>query len=268
MIDTHAHLDFENFDEDREEVISRFFIENNGKAIINIGVDFKRSLKSIKITNLHKNVFSSVGFHPEILDQIGKLFSLEKIVKQLKELAQEKKVVAIGEIGLDYFHNVKNKKEQKELFIAQLEIAQKQELPVIIHCRDAYEDVYEIISKKRYADLKMVMHCYGGSIKQTQDFLTLKKMSFSFTGNITFSKKTDAEIFEVIRIIPIEKIMSETDCPFLAPTPMRGRRNEPAFVKFVIEKIAHIKECDLQDAERTLDQNAIDFFCLKIAKDK
>ncbi len=264
MIDTHAHLDFENFKEDRKEVISRFFMENKEGAIINIGVDFKRNLKAIEITTLHENIFSSIGFHPEILDEVGKLFSLRKAIEQLEKLSQEKKVVAIGEIGLDYFHNNKNKKEQKELFIAQLNFAQKEKLPTIIHCRDAYEDLFEIVSSKEYTDLKMVIHCYCGNVRQTGKFLQLKNVFFSFTGNITFSNKADAEIFEVLRMIPVEKIMSETDAPFLAPAPMRGRRNEPVFVRFVIEKIAYIKEREKEGLEKILDQNAVKFFGLKI----
>lgn len=264
MIDTHAHLDFENFDKDRDEVISRFFVEENGMAMINIGVDFKRSLKSLEIAKLHKNIFTSVGFHPETLKEKEKEFSLKEALIQLEELVQKEKVVAIGEIGLDYFHNKKNKKEQKELFIVQLKVALEKKLPVIIHCRDAYEDMNEIIADKKYANLKMVMHCYCANIRQTERFLKLDNLIFSFTGNITFSKKDDAEIFEIIRMIPIEKIMSETDCPFLAPAPMRGKRNEPSFVKFVIEKIANVKEQNKNEIEKILDQNAVDFFDLKI----
>lgn len=264
MIDTHAHLDFENFSEDCEEVISRFFLENKGRAIVNIGVDFKRNLKSIEIANTHENIFSSIGFHPEILDDMEKFFSLEKALEQLEKLVSEKKVVVIGEIGLDYFHNSKNKDKQKELFIAQLDFALWKKMPVVIHCRDAYDDMNEIISDKKYTNLKMVMHCYCGNIEQTKIFLQLKNLTFSFTGNIAFSKKDDAEIFEVIRMIPIEKIMSETDCPFLAPVPMRGKRNEPSFVKFVIEKIANAKKQNRNEIEKILDQNAIDFFSLKI----
>jgi TatD DNase family protein len=264
VIDTHAHLDFENFEDDLREVLGRFFEGNPQGFIVNIGVDFERNLESIKLTKKDKRIFTSIGFHPEILDEMKESFSLEKAILQLEELSQEKKVIAIGEIGLDYFHNSSNKKQQKELFIAQLDFAVKQKMPVVIHCRDAYEDVYEIISQKKYGDLRMVMHCFCGDLKQTEFFLTLDNLNFSFTGNITFPKKDDAEILEVIRIIPIEKIMAETDCPFLAPTPMRGKRNEPSFVKFIIEKIAYIKEMQREEGEKILDQNAIDFFKLRL----
>lgn len=264
MIDTHAHLDFENFDPDREQMLSRFFLENKGLAILNIGVDFESNLRSVELADSHRHIFASVGFHPEILDQLGESFSLEKAKLELQKLSKEKKVVAIGEIGLDYFHNSKNKEQQKELFVLQLDFAQKQKLPVIIHCRDAYEDVHKIISAEKYPDLKMVMHCYGGNKMQTQKFLQLKNLSFSFTGNITFPKKKEAEIFEVIEMIPLEKIMAETDCPFLAPTPMRGKRNEPAFVRFVIEQIAQLKKYEAKKMEKILDKNAIEFFGFKI----
>jgi TatD DNase family protein len=264
MIDTHAHLDFENFNSDRDEVISRFFLEKRGLAILNIGVDFESNLKSVEFANNNEHIFASIGFHPEILDQMRELFSLEKAMSQLEKLSKEKKVRAVGEIGLDYFHNPENKEKQKELFVSQLDFAQKQKLPVIIHCRDAYEDVYEIISREKYQNLKMVMHCYGGDKNQTQKLLQLRNLAFSFTGNITFPKKTEAEIFEVIEMIPLEKIMAETDCPFLAPVPMRGKRNEPVFVKFVVEKIAQLKKYEAKKMEEILDENATEFFGFKL----
>ncbi len=263
MIDTHAHLDFENFKEDQKEVIERFFLNNQNGYIINIGVDFDRNLKSIELAEKHERIFSAIGFHPEVLDENHKVFCLKEAKLQLEKLATNMKVVAIGEIGLDYFHNSKNKEKQKKLFVSQLDLALKLNLPVVIHCRDAYEDVFEIISQKKYINLNMVMHCFGANLKQTENFLTLKNLKFSFTGNTTFPKKEDTEIFKVIKTIPVERIMVETDCPFLAPNPHRGKRNEPLFVKEVIQKVAYLKECSFEEFRESVDRNAIDFFNLK-----
>jgi len=268
MIDTHAHLDFKNFDDDRENVIKRFF-DDGGKTIINIGVNWEGNNGSLEIAEKNENIFVSLGFHPE---EEG--LDLRKVENYLKEKAQNSKVKAIGEIGLDYFHTPKqtiqgvtvNKNRiefQKKLFIKQLEVAKALDLPVVIHCRDAYADVLEIISKKKFQEMKMVMHCFCGGIKETEDFLKLPNLKFSFTGNLTFLKEDD-ELLKVVEKIPLKKIMVETDCPFLTPTPNRGKRNEPSYVKYVIEKIAEIKGLKSKRIENQTDKNAIEFFDIKV----
>ncbi len=263
MIDTHSHLDFMNYDKDRDEVIARFF-SKGGKAIVNIGVDGETIVSTLELARNFKNIFCAIGYHPHSAN--NKLSEmLKKRADALKEHAiQNKKVVAIGEVGLDYFHNKKNKEQQKELFIRQLKIAKKTDLPVVIHCRNAYEDLLEIISQDEYKNMKVVVHCYSGNTLQTEGFLSLKNLTFSFTGNITFPKKEDAEIFKVIKMIPLGRIMVETDCPFLAPVPVRGKRNEPLYVKYVIEKISKIKEVTMESLERITDDNACSFFNLSL----
>jgi TatD DNase family protein len=260
MIDTHAHLDFEQFDEDREGVINRFF-NDGGKAIVNIGVDFKRNEKSLKIASENSKIFSSLGFHPE--EGSEKEIDLVKIENYLREKSKNSKVVAIGEIGLDYFHTKDEKKQefQRKLFIKQLEIARDLNLPVIIHCRDAYEDLLEIISQEKFREMKMVVHCFCGGVGELDKFLQLPNLKISFTGNITFVKDDD-KLTEVVKKIPIDRIMVETDCPFLAPVPNRGKRNEPVYVKYVIEKIAEIKGLNFKEIEKQTDKNAIEFFDL------
>ncbi|HHX58775.1 MAG TPA: TatD family hydrolase [Candidatus Moranbacteria bacterium] len=270
MIDTHAHLDFENYNDDRDKVIKRFF-KGGGKAIVNIGVDFKRNKKVIKLAQENEKLFAVIGFHPEGAGRVAVSEVKTSLVQLLKE-KEENKIVAIGEIGLDYFHNQENKKEQKELFQSQLDLAIKYSLPVVVHCRDAYKDVLKILKKPQYKELKVVMHCYMGNQKQTRDFLQLPNLYFSFTGNITFADfgkykngklvPEKAEIFRVIEQIPLEKIMAETDCPFLAPNPHRGKRNEPVFVREVIKRLAKIKGLGFEEAERKTDDNAITFFKL------
>ena len=259
MIDTHAHLDFENFDNDRESAIKRFF-DDGGLAIINIGVDWDRNEKSLKIADKNNNIFASLGFHPE-----GEDFDLNEIEKYLKKNAKNSKVKAIGEIGLDYFHTKdKVKREfQKKLFIKQLEVAKSLSLPVVIHCREAYVDVLKIISVKKFREMKMVMNCFCGGIKETEDFLRFSNLKFSFTGNLTFLKEKD-QLLKVVEKIPLEKIMVETDCPFLAPVPNRGKRNEPVYIRYVIEKIAEIKGLKFKKIENQTDKNAIEFFELKM----
>ncbi len=258
MIDTHVHLDFEQFNEDRKNVIKRFF-DNGGKAILNIGVDEDRSNKTLEIAENYLQIFAVLGFHPEN----GEV-NLEEVEKYLKEKCQNSKVKAIGEIGLDYFHSSdeEDREFQKKLFIKQLEVAKNLNLPVVIHCRDAYADLWEIISQTQFKKLKMVIHCFCGGVEEAKNFLQLPNLKFSFTGNITFVKEND-ELLKVVKKIPLNRIMVETDCPFLAPVPNRGKRNEPSFVKFVIEKIAEIKVLSFDEVENQTDKNAIDFFDLE-----
>lgn len=256
MIDTHAHLDFGNYDNDREDVIARFF-DDNGKAIINVGCSERHIENSQRLASFYENIYFTVGIHPEEED-----VDPEEVGGKIERFVKEKKAVAIGEIGLDYFHNDKNKKWQKGLFVSQLNVARKSGLPVIIHCRNAYDDVHEIISTEEYGSVKMVIHCYEGGVKETEKFLNLPNVWFSFTGNITFAKSESAEIFEIIRSIPLERIMVETDCPFLAPVPNRGKRNEPSFVRHVIDALAEARGLSAERVEEQTDQNAIGFFNL------
>jgi len=261
MIDTHAHLDFEQFDKDRKEVLKRFF-DDGGVAIVTIGVDEDRIEKTLEIAENNEGIFAVVGFHPE-----SQNLDLSQVEDCLKEKCKNIKVKAIGEIGLDYFHS--DQKEeiefQKKLFIKQLEIAEDLDLPVVIHCRDAYEDLLEIISRVNFRELKMVIHCFCGGKEEAEKFLKFPNLNFSFTGNITFVKNDD-KLLRAVKVIPLKRIMAETDCPFLAPAPNRGKRNEPSFVKYVIKKIMEVKGLRFKEVEGQTDQNAIDFFDLKILK--
>jgi len=272
MIDTHAHLDFESYDNDRAEVIRRFF-EAGGKAIINIGVNGERNKKAIDLAQTDKKIFAVIGFHPEETTKV----KLSEVVNNLEQFLKQKiknKIVAIGEIGLDYFYDRKNKKKQKALFQTQLNLAQRYNLPAVIHCRDAYEDVLAILKQAKYQTLPIVMHCYMGNREQTVAFLELSNLKFSLTGNITFNSfekyqkgklsEEKAEIFKTLEQIPLEKIMTETDAPFLAPNPYRGKRNESVYIQEIIKRLAEIKKLSFEEVEKITDQNAIDFFGLKL----
>ncbi len=261
MIDTHAHIDSKQYDHDREETIRRAF-DNGVEKIINVGADMEGSIGSVELAENYENIYASIGLHPHVFNDVGE-FPISKIFSDIYELVKNKKVVAIGEIGLDYFSHTgeaisdDQKESQKKGFIDQIKIAKESNLPVIIHCRDAYDECFEII--KNYPDQKFVFHCYGGSMEFTKKLLNRKNINFSFTGNITYAK-LGSEIFDVVKSIPLERIMLETDCPYLAPVPYRGKRNEPAYVHLVSEKIAEIKEISAKKVEEITTENAKSFF--------
>lgn len=266
LIDTHSHLDDSQFDSDRNDVMERSF-SGRIERIINVGAGIGSSFRSVKLAEENEKIFAAVGLHPHYFMK-HKNFS-EEYQEKLIDLAQNKKTVAIGEIGLDYFFRGENfseeekeihKKKQEDGFLWQLNLAQKLKMPVIIHCREAYEDTWEIL--KNYPQLKIVYHCYGGNLKYTDELLEQKNILFSFTGNITYAKK-GAEILRVIEKIPLNRIMLETDCPYLSPVPKRGKRNEPIFVKYVGKKIAEIKRNSIEEVEKLTFQNAFKFFVLK-----
>jgi TatD DNase family protein len=223
----------------------------------------------------YENIFCSIGFHPHYFMEYGEK-SFDKI-SELKALASSKKVLAIGEIGLDYFIpdgsviTEEQKELQKKGFREQLEFAKELKLPVILHCRgsrpeapsayreadDAYEDVFEIVSE--FPELNFVWHSFGGRLEFVKKVLEKENILISFAGNITYNKP-NAEIFTVIKTIPIERIMLETDCPYLAPVPMRGKRNEPLFVKYVAQKIAEVKNVDFEELVKVTTSTAQSFF--------
>ncbi|MCF7835833.1 MAG: TatD family hydrolase [Candidatus Marinimicrobia bacterium] len=270
LIDIHCHLDFPDFDSDRQEVIQRALEENIW--MITVGATMKGSQKAVEIAENNDGVFAVVGVHPEDADK--------KIdFNELKELAKNKKVVAIGECGLDYYcsqeilnsksqilnksktQNQNFKTLQKELFKKQVELALELDKPLMIHCRDAHSDVLEILKsyedRPRKIELRADIHCFTGGLEEAEKYIELG-FSISFTGIITFTKQYD----EIIRELPLEKIMIETDAPFLAPSPYRGKRNEPLFVKEVAKRIAEIKNISFDEICGQTTKNAIEFFGL------
>lgn len=250
IIDTHAHLNFKAYEKDRDEVIKRAL--KNGIWMINVGADFETSKKAVELAREYpQGIFAAVGFHPSSVK--GEEFSYEKY----KELALNEKVVAIGEIGLDYYrikdNDLKIKEKQKEIFIKQIELALEMDKPLIIHCRDAHKDVLEILNSK----LKGVIHCFSGNYKQARQY---RQMGFkiAFNGIITFSRDYDKVILDT----PIEDILLETDCPYLAPVPFRGQRNEPLYVMEVAKKLAELKNLSFEEISERTATNAIEVFRL------
>lgn len=274
LIDTHAHLNFNSFKNDTDEVIDRA-IKNN-TWLINVGSQIDTSRRAVAIAGKYKEgVYAAVGLHPIHLiesdyvdpeeDVEFKTKAEEFDFEKYKELAQNNKVVAIGEMGLDYYHLPKTgdvkqiKNKQKKTFLAQLNLAIKLDLPTIIHCREAHKDLFFLLEdvQRKFPDkkLKGVVHCFSGSWQDGQKYLEMGLL-ISFTGVITYSDSYN----KVILNTPLEKIMVETDCPYLAPVPYRGQRNEPLYVKYVAERIAEIKGVSFTKVAEATTKNAREFF--------
>lgn len=253
FIDTHAHLNFKAFNNDWEQTIERARSANVG-AIINVGSNLATSLKAVEIAQKSENVFAAVGLHPIHVKDEG--FDEEKFLK----IAKDKKVVAVGETGLDYYYDKSNAEAQKEIFVKSLKLAERISKPVIIHCREAIDDLMPILLAEDIHN-GGVMHCFQ---EDWQTAKVLLEMGFylSFTGLITFSKAE--KTFEVIRKAPLERILIETDCPYLTPEPYRGGRNEPAYVVEVARKIVKLKKIPLEQVESQTTKNAIELFKLHI----
>ncbi|MFZ5365618.1 MAG: TatD family hydrolase [Patescibacteria group bacterium] len=280
IIDTHAHVNFQAFDKDRDEVMNR--AAENKTAMILVGANYKSSLKAAEMANKYPNTFAAVGLHPtHLTEQVfeeegGKIFAkAEKFdLSAFEELALNVDVKAIGECGLDYYHLNPNipfeeqKKLQKQVFSAHLELAHRQNLPLLLHCRSekegssaAYEDMLSVLRSSR-ARPRGVLHCFSADWETAKQFLSLG-FYLGFNGIITYSKSVD--LLEVIRRIPKHRILSETDCPYLTPVPFRGKRNEPIYVEYVIEKIAQVREISYESAAKLTLSNAKKLFHLEIA---
>lgn len=253
FIDTHAHLNFKAFENDYREVIERAF-NADIRAIINVGSNLLTSLEAIKIANLYGTaVYAAVGHHPIHIKEED--FNQEEFEK----IAAGKKVVALGETGLDYYYDRSTKEQQKEIFRKILTIANKISKPVILHSRDAGDDVLSVLIEEKI-ESKGVMHCFQGNWNFAKVILDMG-LYISFTGLITFSK--NYETFEVIKNAPLDRLMIETDCPYMTPEPYRGKRNEPAYVIEVAKKIAEIKKISVEEVAEQTSKNAAELFGLR-----
>jgi TatD DNase family protein len=251
FIDTHAHLFYPNFSGELDEIISRAKQESV-ESILVPATDLKTAEQVIELTKKYDMVYGAVGVHPHDTKDWD-----SSLVSEIEKLAKNKKIAAIGEIGLDYYYDFSPKEKQIEAFKAQIELALKLDLPVIIHNRDSDEDMMNIIRSYCGSGLKGQFHCFNGSL---QDAMELVGMNFmiSFTGNITF-KKADG-LRNILKHIPLENLLIETDSPFMTPVPHRGKRNEPAYVKLVAEKIAELHKLRIEDVARITSFNAFKIF--------
>ncbi len=267
LIDTHAHLNFKDFKDDYNTAVKQAF-ESGVKKIINVGSDLETSKKAVELAEKYENLYATIGIHPIHTGEVKKI-GLNKIITQLKSNFGSRKIVAVGETGLDYFRTkgkekiskeVKN--SQKELFFTLLNLAGELDLPVIIHSRDSAIHTLEVLKKARLKipNLRGVMHCFSYDLKVAKKVLDLGFL-ISFTGNITYKNSDDLR--KVVEFVPIDRIMLETDCPFLSPELHRGERNEPAYVVEVAKKIAEIKNISLDVVEEKTSENAIELFNLQ-----
>lgn len=244
IFDTHTHIYDTKFNEDFDDVMKRIKEEMYG--IASIGFDFESSKKSVELSNKYDFVYAVIGVHPVDIKKYN-----DDIENKLINIAlNEKKVVAIGEIGLDYYWMADPKEVQKEGFKRQLELARKVNLPVVIHTRDALQDTLDIL--KEYNDIGGILHCYPGSYESARPFLD--RYYIGIGGTVTF--KNNKKTKELVKDIDLKHIVIETDCPYLTPVPYRGKRNEPVYTTFVAKEIAKIKEIDVQEVIDITTENA------------
>jgi TatD DNase family protein len=261
FIDSHCHLDMEPLAGEFEAAIERA-TKADVSMMINVGASMRGSKRSVELANLYPNIWASVGLHPHDAETI---LDMESTVEELRTLAKNDKVVAIGEIGLDYFDfetkgevTQKIKDEQKKLFEAQLELALELKKPVIIHTRDAWADTLSIVTSYNLQvtnSVPGVVHCFTGGPAEVAPFLELG-FYIGFTGFITFEQSKFDDIREAVKVVPIDRILTETDAPFLAPEPHRGKTNEPAFVVEVAKKIAEVKGAKIEEVALCSENNA------------
>jgi len=254
MIDTHAHLDFPQYNKDRDKIIEEAFVSGL-KAIINIGVDLDSSEKSIKLAEKYKNIYATVGFHPHDASKLNK----DAFIK-LEKLASHPRVVAIGEIGLDFYRNLSPEDVQIKAFKEQIELAKKFKLPIVVHIRNAYKKALEILREKA-TGMQGVLHCFSGDENEAKEAL---EMGFylSFNGTLTYKNSRSAEL---VKKIPLSSILVETDCPYLTPEPLRGKRNKPKLVRLVTEKIVELSSShSFKEIDEIFTQNAKKLFNLDL----
>jgi len=247
MIDTHCHLYDQKLINNLDEIITNAKNANIAKMIC-IGDSIKTSKQSIKISEQYKQIYASFGIHPHEAKKASNLY-----LDTIKKNSSHAKVVAIGEIGLDYHYNFSEPKIQKLIFREQLELAKELDLPVVVHCRDADEDLYNVISESKHS--KGVIHCFASDVNFAKKIIDLGYY-ISFTGMITFVKNLES----VIKEIDLKHILIETDSPYLAPVPYRGKTNQPAYVIQVAEKISNIKKISVQEIDNTTTKNALLLF--------
>ncbi len=246
IFETHAHLDLKDFDKDRARVIEQSR-KNGLEYLINIGYNQETSENAIKLASEYDFIFASVGYHPHDATEFDS--------KLIRRLAQESKVVAIGEIGLDYYRNLSPKKIQKQVFAQQIEIAKDLNLPIIVHDRDAHQDCYDIL--KEHNAKQVVFHCFSGDVVFAEQVLQ-EGWKISITGTITF--KNNHSLRDVVRMLPEDSFFIETDSPYLAPVPHRGKRNAPYYLPLVIEAIAKERMESPNMVAETTFNNAVKFF--------
>lgn len=254
FFDTHAHYDDKAFDEDRDSLLAAL-PEAGVTLVIDPGCDVKSSRAAIELAARYEHVYAAVGIHPEELGDFT-----EENLNEIAHLARDGKCVAIGEIGLDYYWEKDEDRRalQRRIFIRQLDLARELHMPVCIHDRDAHGDTLAIL-KKEGKGIRGVLHCYSGSYEMARELI---KMGWyiGVDGPLTF--KNAAKLPEIVKAMPMERLLVETDAPYMAPVPMRGKRNEPAYVRFVAEKVAELRGMTLDEVAEKTTENAVQLYGL------
>lgn len=255
LIDSHAHLDGESFDEDRDEII-KSFKDNEIEAVMIPASNIESSKRIVEIVKNYDCLYGAVGVHPHDVKELK-----DDDINLIEELAKSKKIKAIGEIGLDYYYEHSDRETQKIWFRKQIRLAKKLKLPIIVHEREATKDVFDIISEEKDESLTGVIHCYSGSYEIAKEYI---KMDFfiSFAGPVTFKNAVKPK--EVAKNIPLDRLLIETDSPYLTPVPFRGKRNNPIYVRYIAEQIANLKEISFEEVAENTKKNAIKLFDLDL----
>jgi len=252
MIDTHCHLDFDVYNNRRDEIVA----EANAAGvhtIINIGVDRNSSVHSVELADAYDSVYAAVGVHPHDAKTLN-----DEVAQELRELAHRKRVVAIGEIGLDFYRDLSRRDLQRKAFRRQLELAAELKLPIVVHTRQSFRETVDIVREHASGLAGGVFHCFPGSVEDANEVIALGFV-ISVGGVITFK---DAKMARVAAEVPLDKIILETDAPFLTPAPYRGKENRPAYVKYVYQKLAELRKTDIEEVEKIVDRTAQKLFGL------
>lgn len=247
LFDTHTHVNADQFEGEEDAVLARAKEAGVSKMLV-VGFDTKTIKRAMKLVETYDFLYAAVGWHP-----VDAIDMTHDDLRWIEELASHPKVVAIGETGLDYYWDKSPKDVQKEVFKQQIQLAKKVKLPLIIHNREATDDVIEILEREGAAEIGGVMHCFSGTLEQAKKCIDLK-FYISFAGPVTF--KNAKALQEVAREVPLERMLIETDCPYLAPHPFRGKRNEPAYVKYVAQQIAQLKNKNFEEIATITYENA------------
>ncbi|MCL6585062.1 MAG: TatD family hydrolase [Anoxybacillus sp.] len=251
LFDTHAHLNAVQYSEDVEEVIKRAQEEKVCNIVV-VGFDRPTIARAIELAEQYDFIYAAVGWHP-----VDAIDMTDEDLYMLEQLAAHPKVVALGEMGLDYYWDKSPKDVQKDVFRKQIALAKKVKLPIIIHNREATADILTILQEENAQEVGGIMHCFTGSVEVAKQCIAMN-FYISFGGPVTFKNAKKPK--EVAKDIPLEHLLIETDCPYLTPHPFRGKRNEPSYVKYVAEAIAELKEISLEEVARQTTENAKKLF--------
>ncbi len=254
LFDSHSHMYYKEFRKDMGQVLERME-QADVKYVLNAGADLETSLQAIEMAEKYEGFYASVGCHPHDVKGMD-----DETLLMFKSLSKKPKVRAIGEIGLDYFRNLSPRDEQKYWFKRQIELAHEVKKPIIIHDRDANEDVMRILKEENAFELGVLMHCFSGSLELARQYVKLGA-KLSIAGPVTF--KNAKKLVDIAREIPLEYLMVETDAPYLTPEPFRGKRNESSYVKYTAQKIADIRGIDLEAVAEATMNNAKRFFSIE-----